>query len=188
MYNAMKDHTPLVQLSDSASSTSEGTDGHEDVDNWEEAVRFYTKWRWSGRRRERLPEWIRRAYKVSGVLPCGPTHLRVPRDYMEKEATAQVYSGEALNLPMELRPDSSEVERAAKALLNASSPLMEVGPEESQCNARASLVELAELLAIPVIQHRSFFCDFPTRTPYGSERIPRSEAICSSIPRQSTYT
>jgi thiamine pyrophosphate-dependent acetolactate synthase large subunit-like protein len=57
------------------------------------------------------------------------------------------------------------VERAAKVLLSAKSPLLQVGPEVSQCNARAAVVELAELLAIPVIQHRSFYCDFPNMHP-----------------------
>lgn len=165
MYNAMKDRTPLVLMSDSADSDVEGTDSHEDLNNWEESVSHYTKWRWAGRNPDRLAEWVRKAYKVAGVLPGGPTHLRVPRDSMQARTTATVYSREALHVPMNLRPSPSEVERAAKVLLNASSPLLEVGPEVSQCNARAKMVELAELLAIPVIQHRSFYCDFPNTHP-----------------------
>jgi benzoylformate decarboxylase len=165
MYNAMKDRTPLVLMSDNSDSPSEGTDTHEDIDNWEEMVRSYTKWRWAARKPDRLAEFLRHSYKVASVLPGGPTHLRVPRDYMYEEVTAQIYSGQALNIPMELRPDAAEVERAAKVLLSATSPLLEVGPEVSQCNGRASLVELAELLAIPVVQHRSFYCDFPNTHP-----------------------
>src|SRR5690606_3799496 len=111
MYNAMKDRTPLVIMSDAANSPVEGTDSHEDINNWEEMVRAYTKWRWASRKPERLAEWIRHAYKVAAVLPGGPTHLRVPRDYMYQQVTGSVYSGQALNIPMELRPSSSEVER-----------------------------------------------------------------------------
>lgn len=165
MYNAMKSRSPIVMMSDNSDSPREGTDDHEDIDNWEEAVRLYTKWRWTARRPERLPEFLRHAYKVSSVIPGGPTLLRVPRDYLYEKTTATIYSGEALNIPMELRPDSEEVVRAAKVLLGAASPLMEVGPEVSQCKARSSLVELCELLAIPVIQHRSFYCDFPNTHP-----------------------
>ncbi len=161
MYNSMKDRTPLVIMSDHANADREGTDSHEDIDNWIEAVRFYTKWRWEAHKPDRLAEWVRRAYKVASVLPCGPTALRVPRDYMYAKTSGAIYSGEALNVPMELRPDTSEVERAAKVLLSAKSPLMIVGPEVSQCDARSSVVALCELLAIPVIQHRSFYCDFP---------------------------
>ncbi len=165
MYNSMKDRTPLVIMSDHAETTREGTDSHEDIDNWEEAARFYTKWCWTANQPDRLAEWVRKAYKVASVLPGGPTYLRTPRDLLYKEVTGTVYSGEAMHVPMSLRPDTSEVERAAKILLSANSPLMEVGPEVGHCNARAAIVELCELLAIPVIQFRSITCDFPNTHP-----------------------
>ena len=161
MYNAMKDRTPLVTISDHAPSATRGTDGHEDVDNWEEAVSFYTKWTWTAARADRLAEWVRRAYKVAGVMPGGPTHLRIPRDLMNEQVTGTVYTGQALNIPMVLRPNAQEVERVARILLASESPILVVGPEVGQCGARAAVVELAELLAIPVIQYRSFYCDFP---------------------------
>ena len=132
MYNAMKDRTGLVIMSDHSNSDREGTDSHEDIDNWIEAVRFYTKWRWEAHHSERLAEWVRRAYKVAGVLPGGPTALRIPRDIMYKKTKGAIFSGEALNVAMDLRPDTSEVERAAKVILSAKSPLMKVGPEVGQ--------------------------------------------------------
>jgi len=165
MYNSMKDRTPLVIMSDHADSTVEGTDSHEDIDNWEEAARFYTKWTWTANQPERLAEWVRKAYKVASVLPGGPTYIRTPRDLMYKEVTAAVYSREALNVPMSIRPDADEVVRAAKVLISADSPLMEVGPEVGHCNARTAIVELCDLLAIPVIQYRSITVDFPNTNP-----------------------
>lgn len=165
MYNAMKDRTGLVIMADHSNSDREGTDSHEDIDNWIEAVRFYTKWRWEAHHSDRLAEWVRRAYKVAGVLPGGPTALRIPRDVMYEKTKAAIFSGEALNVAMDLRPDTSEVERAAKVILSAKSPLMKVGPEVGQCEARAAVVELCELVGIPVIQHRSIFADFPNTHP-----------------------
>ena len=161
LYNSMKDRTPLITISDHAPSETRGTDGHEDIDNWEEAVRFYTKWTWTAARADRLAEWVRRAYKVAGVMPGGPTNLRIPRDLLNEQVTSTVYTGQALNIPMELRPSAQEVERVARILLASESPMLRVGPEVGQCGARAAVVELAELLAIPVVQHRSFYCDFP---------------------------
>jgi len=161
MYNAMKDRTPLVTISDHSETDVEGTDSHEDIDNWEEAVRFYTKWTWAAGRADRLAEFTRQAYKVAGVMPGGPTHLRIPRDLLDEETSGLVYTGQALNVPMELSPSAQEVERVARILLASQSPMLVVGPEIGQCGARAAIVELAELLAIPVVQHRSFYCDFP---------------------------
>ena len=103
---------------------------------------------------------------MASVLPCGPTYVRIPRDLMYREnVTATIFAGQAFRIPMELRPDAQEVERAARLLLHASSPLLYVGPEVSQTNARAALVELAELLGMPVAQHRSFYADFPNFHP-----------------------
>lgn len=65
MYNAMKDRTPLVLFSDHADTDREGTDSHEDVDDWINAVAPYTKWRWTARQPERIGEWVRKAYKIS---------------------------------------------------------------------------------------------------------------------------
>ena len=42
MYNSMKDRTPLVLFSDHADVDTEGTDSHEDIDDWLEAVKPYT--------------------------------------------------------------------------------------------------------------------------------------------------
>lgn len=173
MYNAMKDRTPLVLFSDHADPDRDGTDSHEDVDDWISAVKPYTKWRWTANQPDRIAEWVRKAYKVATVMPGGPTHVRIPRDLLYRPGiTADIYSGEALNIPMLLRPDEAEVERVAKLLLAAESPLLYVGPEVSQSNARASLVELAELLAIPVTQHRSFYADFPNFHPLYIGELP----------------
>lgn len=166
MYNAMKDRTPMVLFSDHADTDREGTDSHEDVDDWQNAVSHYTKWRWTAHQPERLAEWTRKAYKLASVLPGGPTHVRAPRDVLyAPKVTAEIYSGQSLNISMRLQPDHKEVERAARFLMASKSPLLYVGPEVSQTNARAALVELAELLAIPVIQHRSFYADFPNFHP-----------------------
>lgn len=166
MYNAMKDRTSIVVLSDHAESNREGTDSHEDLDDWLEPVKQYTKWRWVVHQPERIPEWVRQACRVSSVMPGGPTYVRIPRDLMYAEnVKATIFKGEAFRIPMELRPDTREVERAARAIWESSSPLLYVGPEVSQCGGRADLVRLAELVGMPVVQHRSFYCDFPTTHP-----------------------
>jgi benzoylformate decarboxylase len=166
LYNAMKDRQPVIVLSDHADSMTEGTDSHEDVDDWIEALRQYTKTRWVVHYPERIPEWIRQAYKVATVYPTGPAAIRIPRDLLYREnVTATVFSGSAFNIPMEIRPDADEVQRTAKMLVESESPMFYVGPEVSQCKANRSLIELAELLAVPVVQHRSYYSDFPNQHP-----------------------
>jgi thiamine pyrophosphate-dependent acetolactate synthase large subunit-like protein len=166
MYNAMKDRTPVIVFSDHADTMNEGTDSHEDIDDWMEAIKQYTKWRWVVHQPERIPEWVRQAYKVATVLPRGPAAVRIPRDLLYRQnVTGTVFAGSAFSIPMELRPDAHEVERAAKLLIQAESPMLYVGPEVSQTNAQKAVIELAELLAIPSLQARSFYSDFPNMHP-----------------------
>jgi len=184
MYNSMKDRTPIVLFSDHADTDREGTDSHEDVDDWINAVAPYTKWRWTAREPSRIAEWVRKAYKISSVVPGGPTHVRIPRDVLyEANVTSDIYSRAALNISMDLEPDPQEVERAARYMLEAKSPLLYVGPEVSQTNAREALVVLAELLAIPVIQHRSFYADFPNFHHLYLGELPAVQSWLSVYPK-----
>ena len=166
MYNAMKDRTSVVIFSDHADTMEEGTDGEEDIDDWLEPVKQYTKWRWVGHEAARIPEWVRNATKISTALPGGPTHVRFPRNVLYREnVRATVFSGKAFAIPAHLQADPKEVERAARLLVNAQSPLFLVGKEVTQTNARAAVVKLAELLGVPVAQDRSWGADFPTFHP-----------------------
>ena len=166
MYNSMKDRTSVVMLSDHAEVNREGTDSHEDIDDWLEPVKQYTKWRWVAHQSERIPEWLRQACRVSTVMPGGPCYVRIPRDLLYKEnVTGTIFKGDAFRIPMELRPDADAVQRAARVIWESASPLLYVGPEVTQCAGRADVVRLAELLGIPVVQHRSYYADFPTSHP-----------------------
>lgn len=166
MYNAMKDRTPLVIFSDHASSMTEGTDGDEDIDDWLEPVKQYTKWRWVTHEPSRIPEWVRNAVKISTALPGGPSYIRFPRNLLYRQnVRGRVFSAEAFATSPNLEADPKEVERAARLLLEAESPLFLAGREVTQMKARASLVKLAELVGAPVAQDHSWGCDFPNFHP-----------------------
>lgn len=166
MYNAMKDRTPLIVLTDHASSQGDGRDGHEDLEDWLEPFKQYTKWRWLAKEANRLPEWLAHAFKVSSTAPGGPTFIRVPRNVLYRSGVkTEIFSRESVSVPMNLMPHPDLVERAADMLLEAESPLLYVGPEVWTSGARGDVVELAELLGIPVTQARSWAADFPTQHP-----------------------
>jgi thiamine pyrophosphate-dependent acetolactate synthase large subunit-like protein len=166
MYNAMKDRTPVVIFADHADTNADGRDGHEDLDDWLEPFKQYTKWRWVAKEGARIPEWIAHAFKISTIAPGGPTFVRVPRNVLyQKNLKAEIFSSESVSTPMRLVPNPALIERAARDLIEASNPILYVGPEVWTSGARADVVELAELLAIPVTQARSWAADFPTDHP-----------------------
>lgn len=182
MYNALKDRTPVVILTDHADTQADGRDGHEDLDDWLGAFDQYTKWRWIVKEGNRIPEWVSHAFKVSSTQPGGPTFVRIPRNVLyQKNIEAEIFPRESIYVPMNITPNPKLIERAAEMLINARHPILYVGHEVWTSGARASVVELAELLAIPVTQAWSWAADFPTAHPlyFGSLLRPmRFPAEC----------
>src|SRR2546426_3123960 len=166
MYNAMKDRTPMVIFTDHMGSQADGRDGHEDLDDWLDAFKQYTKWRWLVKEGNRIPEWVAHAFKVSSTAPCGPTFVRVPRNVLyQANLKAEIFSRESMSVPMDITPNPRHVERAAQMLIEAKNPILYVGSEVWTSGGRADVVRLAELLAIPVTQAWSWAADFPTDHP-----------------------
>ncbi len=180
MYNAMKDRTPVVMASDHRDVSRRGRDGHEDLEDWLESFKQYTKWRWLITEARRIPEWTIHAFKLASTRPGGPTFIRIPRDvFYEENVNAGIFPSESFTVPMRIRPNDDLVERAARMLLDAKSPLLYVGSEVWESGSRPYVVELAERLGIPVTQARSWAADFPTTHPMfvgnyrGGVRYPR---------------
>lgn len=166
MYNAMKDRLPIVIAVDRADTTEDGRDGHEDLEDMLEPVKQYTKWRWVGKEVSRIPEWVTKAFKVSSTLPCGPTYLMLPRDVMfEHEGKTKIFLPGTFDVPMNVRPSAKSVEKTAKMLLEAKSPILLVGAEVYQSGAQKEVVELAEMLGIPVCERGRWCQVFPNQHP-----------------------
>lgn len=166
MYNAMKDRLPLVIAVDRADTTEDGRDGHEDLEDMLEPVKQYTKWRWITKEVTRIPEWVTKAFKVSSTLPCGPTYLMLPRDVMfEHQGKANIFQPGTFDVPMNVRPNAKAVEKTAKMLLEAKSPILLIGAEVYQSGAQKEVVELAELLGLPVCERGRWCQVFPNQHP-----------------------
>ncbi len=165
MFNAMKDRTPVVVMTDHIDTGADGRDSAEDTDDWLEAFKQYTKWRWVAKEGNRIPEWLAHAFKIASTPPCGPAFLRVPRNVLYQKHKAEIFSRQSISVPMNLVPNPRIVEEAARLLIESKSPLLFVGPEVTTSGGRSAIVELAELLAIPVTQAWSWAADFPTNHP-----------------------
>lgn len=162
----MKDRSALVVTSDHTERDSSGRDGHEDVEDWLETVEQFTKFRWLVNRPERIPEWTMQAFKLASTMPGGPSYLRFPRDVLyAKKVKTGIFGPGTFDIPMQVGPDPGEVERAARVLLEAKSPLLYLGMEVTASGAVSSVVKLAELIGCPVTQARSWAEDFPTKHP-----------------------
>lgn len=166
MYCAWKEQTPLVYYSYRAeSSRAAGRDGFEEVMYQEEMVSPITKWHWLARRSEMIPETIRRSFKVAWTPPYGPTYATWHKDYTGEKVRTEVIVQSKVDPRMRIRPNPQEVERAARMLAEAESPMLFVGDELYKTESVDKAVRLAELLGVPVSQPRQVFANFPQTHP-----------------------
>src|SRR3974390_331996 len=109
-----------------------------------------TKWYWAAQTTAGIPETLRRGLKFASTHPGGPVFLALPNNILRETAKAQVWDQAKFDVPMRIRPDQADVEKAARLLIEAKNPLMSVGDDIAWCRGEKAAVELAELLGLPV--------------------------------------
>ncbi len=168
VFNNWKDQVPTIIAVDWGSMGTMGMDGHEDIDDLDQVVQPMTKWHWIAETVERIPDVTRRALKFASTAPSGPVFVGYPQDKLRDEGKALIMDQAKFSLPMKIRPDAVLVEQAARLLLEARNPLLYVGDEIVRCGAEKEVVELAELLGLPVTRGSGLLAwsmPFPTRHP-----------------------
>jgi benzoylformate decarboxylase len=168
LVNSWKDHVPVLLTVAAFGTEVAGRDNAQDYDHQESMMQPMTKWFWLAESTAGIPDVTRRALKFAATPPTGPVFLSIPDDLLRREATAQVYDSKLFNVAMKIRPDKGDVEAVAKMLIEAKNPLLSVGDEITMCQAEKEVVELAELLGIPVsgeVGQGNWSKPFPTRNP-----------------------
>jgi benzoylformate decarboxylase len=168
MVNTFKDRIPLLVVVGAFGQEAIGREGPQDYDYQEYMMAPITKWRWTAGDTKVIPETTRRALKFAATGPSGPVFLALPDNQLRTKATADIMDGTLFNVEMKVRPDKEAVEQAAKMLLEAKNPLLSVGDEITLCRGEKEVVELAELLGLPVAGQAEFGVwskPFPTRSP-----------------------
>ena len=168
MVNTFKDRIPMLVTVAAFGQDELGEEGPQDYDFQEYSLSPITKWRWMAQTASGIPETTRRALKFATTPPCGPVFLAIPDNELRTEATATIMDQSLFTVAMKIRPDKDDIERAAKMLIEANNPLLTVGDEITLCNGEKEVVELAELLGLPVAGQGEFGTwskPFPTRSP-----------------------
>jgi len=184
MFNAYKEQTPLVFYSYRTDQSGRaGRDGFEEVADQEGMVAPLTKYHWLARRPDMIPETVRRAFKAAWTPPHGPTYASWHSDFNDERVRAEVIQQSKIDPRMRVRPDPAEVERAAKLLVEAKTPLMIVGDEVYNSKAVGRAVKLAELLGMPVTQARQIYASFPETHPLWVGALPVGRLTSLDYPK-----
>lgn len=168
MFNSWKDRIPMLVAVDNADLDSLGQDAFEEAEHMGEMTRPITKWYWNAESTEKIPEITRRALKFATTVPCGPVFVAYPEDTLAGQATATIMDQSKFAISMKIHPDPKLVEKAARLLIEAKNPLLYVGDEITLAGAQKEVLELAELLGLPVsrtVGSMGWSRPFPTDNP-----------------------
>src|SRR6202451_2981379 len=146
-----------------------GRDQWQETDHHELMTEPITKWFWQAQSTAALAETTRRGLKFASTPPCGPVFLSLPTNTLDGRAKAQIWERSKFDVPMRIRPDKDDIEKAARMLIEAQNPLISVGDEVTWSRGQKELIELAELLGAPVAGEAGslgyWSKPFPTRHP-----------------------
>lgn len=128
-------------------------------------VREFVKWDYEVRTNQNLAAMVSRAYKIAMSEPRGPVYMTLPREWLcERLETTQVLVPESLSLASKIQADHAALDNIADLLIAADNPLIVTKYLGRNPEAVGALVQLAELLAIPVVQQFNYL-NFPTDHP-----------------------
>ena len=186
LVNSWKDRIPVLLTVAGFATDITGGDRPQDYDHQEMMVSPITKWFWNAESAKGITDVTRRALKFAATPPAGPVFLTIPDDMLLATVTADVYDGKLFNVPMKVRPSQNDVDRIARYLIEANNPLMSAGDEVTSCRAEAELVELADLLGLPVTVSSgnalgSWSKPFPTRHPLFIGAFQRESRFPGSV-------
>jgi thiamine pyrophosphate-dependent acetolactate synthase large subunit-like protein len=169
MVNTWKDQIPMLVAVASIDQDALGRDQWQETDHHELMTEPITKWFWQAQSTAAIAETTRRGLKFASTPPCGPVFLSLPTNTLDGQGKAQIWERSKFDVPMHIRPDKDDIEKAARMLIEAQNPLISIGDEITWCRGQKELVELAELLGAPVAgeaQSLGYWSKpFPTRHP-----------------------
>ncbi len=184
VFNAYKEQTPLVIYSyRTDQSKRAGRDGFEEIANQEQVLQPLTKYSWMARGPSMIAETTRHAFKSAWTPPHGPAYLTWHSDYTDEKTRTEIIQQSHYDTRMRVRPNPVEIERAAKMLLDAKMPVLIVGDEIYKAKAVAKVVQLAEMLGMPVTQMRQMWVNFPEAHPLWVGNAPAGTLASITWPK-----
>jgi acetolactate synthase I/II/III large subunit len=144
-------------------------------------VRDYTKWDDQPASVASVPESVMRAYRIATAAPQGPVYVALDAGLQEDELTEDVPlpNWDRLRTPQRIGPDPTALRRLAELLVAAERPVLVAGYAGRDPEAFGRLVELAELLAVGVID-TGWRLNFPNRHPLnvsGSDAVEHADLV-----------
>ena len=169
IFNAWCDRTPIINLGGGGPQDT----NHRRSTDWVHTalvqgnlVRDFVKYDDQPHSVRSVPESLLRAYRIATTEPKGPVYVCLDSDLQEERIASPLVVPDAslYRAPALPAPNPEALRSAADLLVNAEWPVIIAGEIGRRPQALASLKEIAELLAAPVIDAEGRFA-FPNTHP-----------------------
>ena len=110
--NANMDRSPILAITGQTDTDFLHKEAHQNMD----AVTMFkpiTKWRWSVRNADSIPEIVRRAFKIALEEKAGAVHIELPQDIAKMESEIKPIKAQQV---LRSRPNKDLIEEAAELL------------------------------------------------------------------------
>jgi tartronate-semialdehyde synthase len=149
LYTAMADSVPILTITGQVPIDQLDREGFQAVDI-AEIVRPVVKKSYLVSQAAQLPWVFREAFQIMRSGRPGPVHIDLPVDVQQELISYEPEADAPLTVARQV-PNAKAVDRALEMLLSAERPLLMPGGGVISAEASDVLVELAELLQIPVL-------------------------------------
>src|SRR6185437_15580281 len=172
--NALRGRVPVLVFAGSVPATQEGElpGGRTEFIQWIQDVRDqrgilrnYVKYDQEIRSGRNVKQLVHRALQLARSEPAGPVYLTATREVMEEPLTPYAVDGAGFSAVAPGALTAEVTAEIARALAGASHPLIVTSYLGRDPSAVPSLVALAELLAIPVVEAMAYHVNFPFDHP-----------------------
>ncbi|MDC4231750.1 MAG: thiamine pyrophosphate-binding protein, partial [Nitrosopumilus sp.] len=142
--NANMDRSRLLAITGQTDSHLLHKESHQNMD----AITLFkpiTKWNWSIRNAQNIPEIVRRAFKIALEEKPGATHIELPQDVAKKESDIPPIEPQPI-----FRSEANEqlIKQAAKLILEAKNPIIFLGNGCVRENASQHIRKFVEATGI----------------------------------------
>jgi acetolactate synthase-1/2/3 large subunit len=121
--SANMDRSPLLAITGQTNTEQLHKESHQNMDPIT-MFKPITKWRWSMRNADSIPEIIRRAFKIAIEVKSGAVHLELPQDIAKMESNIKPLKAEYALRP---RPNKDLIRIAVKMILESKLPIILIG-------------------------------------------------------------
>ena len=172
--NSARARIPMLFFAGRTPLTEKGHHGSRDLGiHWAQEsfdqgamVREYVKWDYELRLGSQLETIVDRSLAIACSEPCGPVYLTLPREVLaEKSTRFEISDAPRINVASSTAPDFESIRRTADILASAKKPLAIVQSLGRHPGGFEALVELAEIMAMPVVEQWHTHFNFPQNHP-----------------------